>query len=246
MLNSISLGLLGILFFIGCSNSLKKKKEGISLEQISIKSRIPYKTVTYPNFIAGPKYIPCYLGQKHDIVSIDRDVLDSSYFYTNFSLYKTPEDSNDIRLFVDTTQYIPNNYNTITSVGIHSNWNEFKKIIFVKHKSYPVYIENISLDTLNIGSMNGLQIHLECLLTDGSWKKMNRVLPGCGTGLKLFKLPPKAISITAYPISNGSFTTKFRFAYGYNLNTDELSTPIYSNVFYSKIDSSFIQKKIPF
>lgn len=238
MINSILLGFLG-LFFIGCSNSLNKNGKDIPLEQIKIKSSIPYKSVTYPYFIAGSRYTPCYLGQKQDTISVGTEGLDSAYFYTYSSLYNTPKDSNTIRLFVDTTQYIANN-NRISPVLTHSNWDEFKDIMYLKHKSYPVYIENLSSDTLNIGSMNGLPIHLECLLPDGSWKKMNRVLPGCGTGLILFKLPPKAISITDFPISNGSYTTKLRFAYGYNLKTDELSTPIYSNAFYSKIDSSFI------
>lgn len=228
------------------SNQIDKKEKQIySLDHIYLKSNQPRKTFRNASLNNVLGYNSFYIGKISPILSVDFP-LNSEYLFTNESLYKHPTDSSDIRVYVDTTKVIPNVCNTVIPKKYLYNHKSFKIDEFNNHTSYPVFIENISSDTLIIGSTNGLPLHLQILSPKGIWIETNHFIPGCGTGLKLLKLLPHHISITAHPITYGNIKTKFRFAYGYRQTTRNQSKYIYSNEFYGHIDSSFFNQKIPF
>ena len=145
-------------------------------------------------------------------------------------------------MFVDTTQYIPNITNFVSPPIslLYSDTFDFSK--YNNHKSYPLYIENISSDTLNVGSKNGLPIHLEILSPTGNWIKTNKPITGCGTDLIYFFIPPQGILITPHSISHGTIKTKLRFAFRYKHQSYYSRFGfIYSNEFYGNIDSTFFK-----
>ncbi len=230
-----------IIHCISCSNTSNKNSKDISIEQIKLTSSIQSKYL-YTGYIW---YRPIYLGNKQDSINIDSVILNLTHFpelstQGKHSIDPTVQisknhhpDSNDIRIFVDTSQSIPNLSNSIPLIqDINAPFHV---------ASYPIFIENISLDTLFIGSSIGMPLHLQILSPNHTWKKTNQFVPGCGTGEIPYLLCPHSIVIIPHPITKGNFRTTFRFAYGYSSYYSNEDNYIYSNEFYGTIDSSFFQ-----
>lgn len=80
-----------------------------------------------------------------------------------------------------------------------------------KYKSYPVFIENVSNDTLSIGFGNRIYPIVEANDSLGNWRPIQK--PGtyyCGTGLQSFYLEPNNILISSCKLYDGDFYTKLR------------------------------------
>ncbi len=104
-------------------------------------------------------------------------------------------------------------------------WEYYKRPEYRNEKmTYPVFIDNVSNDTLIIGFGNILPIIIEAKDKEDNWKPIqSRFIYDCGTGLTEFYLPPNQIAITAMKIFTGHYRTKLRLAFGYSNNV------IYSN-----------------
>lgn len=215
----------------------------LPLEDIFIKTtkrRYNYK-VSAINGVLG--YTPFYLGKKLPVVPIDNLFLDSNFITTENHNYKEGKDSTSIQIFVDTTRKIPNTCNIVNLNLQKNNLDSSNYLPTLNHSAYAVFIENISDDTLEVGSSNGLPLHLQILSPNGTWLETNHFVPGCGTGLRSYLIAPRHITITNHPITSGNTITKFRFAYGYKKRYWDKSDYIYSNEFYGKIDSAFFTNK---
>jgi len=230
-----------IIHCISCSNTFNKNSNNIPIEQIKLSSSIQPKY----SYSSNQSYRPTYLGDKQDSIHIDSVILNLTPFpeLSPQSIHSIDPvvqirknhqpDSNDIRIYVDTSQIIPNLSNHIPSMlGLNAPFHV---------ASYPVFIENISLDTLFIGSSIGMPLHLQILSPNHTWKKTNQFVPGCGTGEIPYLLCPHSIVIIPHPITKGNFKTTFRLAYGYSTFYSNEGDYIYSNEFYGTIDSSFFQ-----
>ena len=112
--------------------------------------------------------------------------------------YKYP-DSNDLKIVVDTSEIIGSGMD-VTDDDVRSY--NFKG----KYKSYPVFIENVSNDTLSIGFGNRIYPIVEAKDSLGNWRPIQK--PGtyyCGTGLQSFYLEPNNILISSCKLYDGDF-----------------------------------------
>jgi len=99
----------------------------------------------------------------------------------------------------------------------------------IVNNSYPVIVTNQDLDTIMIGYGNYMPIIMEALDSSGTWKAIEeRLIYGCGNGVGTIILPPNEIVLTAAPIFEGVYSTKFRLRF--------YKTDIYSNTFQGKIN----------
>ena len=131
--------------------------------------------------------------------------------------YKDASDSS-LRLTIDTSRII----------GMPmSIWEYYKKTEFRREfMAYPVFLENISNDTLNIGFGDVFPISIEAKDKEGNWRRILRPFEReCGTDLKLIFLAPHQIAITAMPLCEGSFFTELRLVF--KVRENKL---IYSNI----------------
>lgn len=93
--------------------------------------------------------------------------------------------------------------------------------------SYPVFVENTSDDTLQVGEGDVLPITIEAKRKDGQWHELYSIyIYECGTGLLDIYLAPHQIAVVAMPVCEGTFRTELRL--GYCLSRDKR---IYSNEF---------------
>ena len=118
--------------------------------------------------------------------------------------YKYP-DSNDLKIVVDTSEIIGSGMdgkNTYSMTNDDVRSYNFKG----KYKSYPVFIENVSNDTLSIGFGNRIYPIVEAKDSLGNWRPIQK--PGtyyCGTGLQSFYLEPNNILISSCKLYDGDF-----------------------------------------
>lgn len=99
--------------------------------------------------------------------------------------------------------------------------------------AHPVFLQNISPDTLVVGYGEFLPFYLEVMDYQGEWKTIEEpFLYMCGNGLNNLILPPNEIAITPVPVFNGNFRTKFRMRL----------EDTYSNEFTASIDSIRLKK----
>ncbi|PSK83751.1 hypothetical protein CLV93_103166 [Prolixibacter denitrificans] len=112
-----------------------------------------------------------------------------------------------------------------------SVWEYYKKPEYrVGKKSYPIFIENKSSDTLSIGLGDILPMITETKDTLGEWTEIERpFIYDCGTGLTELYLPPNEIVITALRQNFGTTNTKFRVKY------ELADSAVYSNEINGKI-----------
>jgi len=100
---------------------------------------------------------------------------------------------------------------------------------FAYNQAFPVAIENISLDTVNIGYHRfilKLSLVAEAKDSTGEWKSIEERMPwGSGTGLNSVVLPPSGLAISSIPIYNGDFKTKVRLRM-YDIVSNEINSQI--------------------
>ena len=114
-----------------------------------------------------------------------------------------------------------------------SVWEYYKKTEYRREfMAFPVFIENISSDTLIIGEGDMFPISIEAKDKKGKWCKiLNPFERECGTDLKVIFLAPHQLAITAIPICEGSFRTEIRLVFRLSDNRY-----VYSNVIEGKIE----------
>ena len=104
-------------------------------------------------------------------------------------------------------------------------WEYLKKPEYRVGKiAYPVFIENLCKDTLEIGFGNVLPIIMEAKDENGTWKPIQKKYKyGCGKGLTQFYLGPKQLAVTTMKQFEGTFKTKLRLVFSYT------TLKVYSN-----------------
>ncbi|MFV0530959.1 MAG: hypothetical protein ACK5MD_05935 [Flavobacteriales bacterium] len=111
-----------------------------------------------------------------------------------------------MKIYIDTTRTIG------FSMGV---WENYKKPEYrVNKKSYPIFMENLSTDTLRVGLGDILPMVTEIKDSLGQWIEIERpFIYDCGTGLTEFYLPPNQVVITALRQYLGKIKTKYRVKY---------------------------------
>ncbi len=165
--------------------------------------------------IVKAQFSPIFIGDKKTEITITYNASKVGNRTGKWVNYKIP-DSNSMIIFIDTTKSVG------SPMGV---WEYLNKADYRKDKiAYPVFIENISIDTLEIGFGDILPIIMEAKDENGIWKPIQKkFIYGCGKGLTEFFLAPKQIAITTMKQFEGTFKTKLRLVYSYT------TLKIYSN-----------------
>lgn len=174
-----------------------------------------------------------YIGKEKNKIKIDKPIFElvvPNSIRNNDSLYKT-ENYRNYKFFSEKYKVdINKKLKTINSKnaslefdeskGIYCGVNEYEKESFkysgkIYYSSFPIFIKNISKDTLDIQSVNGyLFIGLEAKDRKGNWKPINQKPFVCGTGVtSKIVLPPNEIIITSMFHYTGNYKTKLRLKY---------------------------------
>ncbi|MBO4581871.1 MAG: hypothetical protein J5701_06270 [Bacteroidales bacterium] len=166
-------------------------------------------------------FSPVYLGDvKSEIKLIYKPELTGNRMYDWECAWrwKSPSDST-LLITIDTSRVIG------YPMGI---WEYYKKPEYRRNiMSYPVFLENISEDTMSVGFGDVLDLMVENKDENGQWQKMlEPFIYDCGTGLGYIYLAPHQIAVTAMPICEGSYRTEMRIVF--RVSSDQC---IYSNVF---------------
>lgn len=97
-----------------------------------------------------------------------------------------------------------------TIIGCDNFRGDFDSLIY--YKSFPIYIKNISKDTINLGTDGDFPILVEGKNKNGKWVEINKFPFHCGTGsYSTICLPPNEIIITSMFHYKGNYKTKLRF-----------------------------------
>ncbi|WP_146141978.1 hypothetical protein [Prolixibacter denitrificans] len=167
------------------------------------------------------QFSPVYIGNLKDSIQLTYKPSKIENRTPDWDKYKRPA-PNDLQIYIDTTK----------TIGFPmSVWEYYKKPEYrVGKKSYPIFIENKSSDTLSIGLGDILPMITETKDTLGEWTEIERpFIYDCGTGLTELYLPPNEIVITALRQNFGTTNTKFRVKY------ELADSAVYSNEINGKI-----------
>lgn len=228
-----------IISLFACSNIQEANRDFSKIVLIdTFDNELVLDTV---NHARRTKYYPLYIGKYQDTISLEytTESINLPIKYTNVE-YKYP-DSLDVRIFIDTTKIIGSGIGQLLLPSPNAN----DELDFFggfrwrgKYKSYPVFIENISADTLALGSGNLLTAPtLEAKDSNDVWIPIERIgVYMCGTGLKPIYLLPDEIVVTHCKIYSGTYKTKLRLAL-------DLNRPIFSNEFEGTINYSQVDRQ---
>jgi len=223
--------ILTLLALTSCQNREAKKVERVN-EQSEGKE-LPYSDVilydhfdnellldTISNHFEA-QFSPTYIGELRDSIKLTYKPAKIENRTPDWDKYRRPNPK-DLGIYIDTTK----------TIGFSmSVWEYYKKPEYrVGKKSYPVFIENKSTDTLSIGFGDILPMTTEILDSLGQWTEIERpFIYYCGTGLTEFFLPPNQIAITALRQNFGTSKAKFRVKY------ELADSAVYSNEINGKI-----------
>jgi hypothetical protein len=224
-----SLLILIIIFVSGCSEKLDKKQiiETNSIHRIKTTTTNDYSAIKlidrFNNKLekdtvfkkTEAQFSPIYIGEKRDEISLTYKTEKIGNRIEEWDRYKTPS-VGEIEITIDTSRTVG------SPMGI---WEYYKKPEYRNEKiAFPVFIENISNDTLNIGFGDIIPMIIEAKDKEEKWRPIQReFIYDCGTGLTEFYLSPKQIAVTTMKIFVGNFETKLRLVF------DSPDEKIYSN-----------------
>ena len=165
--------------------------------------------------ISVAQFSPIYIGDKKNELKITYNTSKVGNRIYKRGKHKKPVPKTMI-ISIDTTQTVG------SPMGV---WEYLKKPEYRVGKiAYPVFIENLSKDTLEIGFGNVLPIIMEAKDENGTWKPIQKKYKyGCGKGLTQFYLGPKQLAVTTMKQFEGTFKTKLRLVFSYT------TLKVYSN-----------------
>lgn len=224
--------ILTLLVLTSCQN---RENKNLLLEiEKSESTELPYSNVVlYDNFDNEllldtmsnhfeAQFSPVYIGDLKDSIRLTYNPSKIENRTPDWDKYKRPNPK-DLGIYIDTTKTI----GFSMSVWEYYNKPEYR----VGKKSYPIFIENKSSDTLSIGFGDILPMTTEIKDSLGQWAEIERpFIYDCGTGLTEFFLPPNQVVITALRQNFGTTEAMFRVKY------ELVDNAIYSNEINGKIN----------
>jgi hypothetical protein len=212
------------------------------LDTIKIVDSIKiYQGYATDSFISKAQFYPLYFGTLHDTIPVDYQ-LNTSKFEQFEGNHKSP-DTNNIKIFVDTSRIISNMHPTpIPPPPPPGTTNKYftkeQDWIKIGYYAHPVFLKNTDSVTVDIGYGRYVKLIIEAMDESGKWKPIQQAYRYfCATGLNDLYLPPKNYVLTSCKIYEGEFKTKMRLKFGFKNH-------VYSNEFYGRINpSQFVFKK---
>jgi len=207
---------------ISCKEEVNKNK----FENIILDDRFSNKL--YPensDSITVAEYSPLFIGKYSPKINLSYLYYKTieKFTFVKEDKYKLPK-KDSIKIFVDTTRTIG------TPMGLYGYSHIEKRNDKI---AFPIFMENVSQDTVQIGYAGYLPLLIEAKDQKGNWKPIQKTLRfECGTGIFGFYLSPNNMLVSSIKIYDGNFNTKLRLVY-------ELSNEkIYSNEVNGKINSN--------
>jgi hypothetical protein len=200
--------ILVLIFFSVCLSNCKnenKKNDKIEYNEIELKDKFTNKLkLDYADKLTVSEISPLYIGKISNEIEISYKNYKTVEKNQTFKKYKFPI-QNSLEIFIDTTRII----------GIPMGLYEYSKIEKRNDKiANPIFIKNISKDTLTIGYAEYLPIIIEAKNRNGEWQPIQeRMRFTCGNGIVNFYCPPNNIVISAMQKFSGNFKTKLRLKY---------------------------------
>lgn len=180
----------------------------------------------------GMEFAPIYLGDIKPIVQLTyKPELTGNRIGLDDHKMESPSDSTFF-LTIDT--------NRIIGMPM-SIWEYYKKPEYRRGiMAFPVFMVNISNDTLDVGFGNLFtDIIVEAKNKEGQWQRLSRpYFFECGTDMENIFLAPHQIAITAMPVCQGNFRTQLRLVFLLNDNKC-----LYSNIIEGFVDEEMFNPK---
>ena len=227
-----------IVSILSCKKQAKKNsilKNPITQIQFidSFSNKLKLDTARY---ITKADFYPMYIGNSADSIILTYNTENLKNRTINRRSNKIP-DSTDLNIYVDTLKTIGSvRRSFIPPPPAPNSKGEIYQINKGRGgtKSYPVIIENKSINTLRIGYGDYIPLLIEAIDSLGNWRPIQKpYVYFCGTGLTHYYLPPKEILITSCKLYKGEYKTKMRLVYGFNRTnySNEFSGTINYNQF---------------
>jgi len=212
-----------VIFLWSCQNTPKENTailQKVDLESITcIDTFNNTLKLDIAHSISEADFKPLYIGPLKNSINLDYR---PGHIGSRFSYNKGYENPNthDLKLHVDTTQYVGSVNRLI--VPVPKKNHEYKSANWRENfsrgdtKSYPIFIQNQSKDTLMIGSGEYLPLIIEAQDSLGNWKPVQSpFMYFCGTGLSNFYLPPNHLAVSSCKLFEGEYETQMRLVFGY-------------------------------
>lgn len=218
------------------SSSCQKNKKEEDVEQIEQKDQKAKQTASryseltlYDDFDnelildtisigREAQFSPLYIGELSDSIKLTYKTAKINSRTYDWDEFKLPAQA-DLEIYIDTTR----------TVGFPMDtWEYYLETEHrVNKKSYPIFIQNQTLDTLSIGFGDILPMVTEMKNHNGNWTEIEkRFTYYCGTGRTIFFLPPNQIAITSIRQNFGNDLVLFRVKYELGDDDNILSNEI--------------------
>ncbi len=200
--------ILVLIFSFSCLTNCKNKNlenDTIEYKEIELIDKFTNKLkLDYADKLTVAELAPLYIGKIAKEIKISYQNTKVIEKNQTFKKYKFPK-QNSLELFIDTTRII----------GIPMGLYEYSKTEKRNDKiANPIFIKNISTDTLTIGYAEYLPLIIEAKNRKGAWQPIQeRMKFMCGNGMRNFYCPPNNIVISAMQKYGGNFKTKLRLKY---------------------------------
>lgn len=157
--------------------------------------------------IAEAEFSPVYIGVSKKQIELEYKIENIGNRTEEYDKFDRPT-KNTFVIFIDTSRNLPSPAKILPPVKLGKKEKE-KNII-----AYPVFFQNLSKDTIQIGVGDIIPMIIEAKDEKGIWRPIQkRFIYGCATGLTKFFLAPNQIGITAMKQFTGTFKTELRIAF---------------------------------
>lgn len=220
-----------LVFILGCKEEKSKphhieQNEFLNITLIdSFSNKLIFDTNTR---LISSNFHPMYIGKIDSLINISYNSTNIVQRTNRRKTYKHP-DTNELLIFIDTSKIIGSAF-VQTYMPIPPPGDTTEYIIEIVdyrgfYKSHPVFIKNLSKDTLSIGYGDYIPLIIEAKDSNNQWTPIQRrYIYDCGTGLTNFYLPNDEILITSCQLFDGDYNTKLRLVF-------DGKSKQYSNVF---------------
>ena len=235
-----------LVIIFGCQNSTNELKS--NLNQLEFRSIELIDTFSNPLLfenacsITEAEFHPMYMGIIKDSIFLNYNSREIEYKNYHWNKYRRP-DPNNLIIYIDTLQTIGSVKRHIVppppppGYKGHGKFKELNKVSRGETKSYPVYIKNITKDTLIVGYGIYIPLVIEAKDSLGKWRPIQEPYNYfCGTGLNNYYLPPNEIILNSCKLFQGDYKTKMRLSFGYENTSKSNEFVGYMN--YEQFDES--------
>ncbi len=223
-----------ILFLVACSHKNSESDVGLK-DTVIYESIVLIDTNTIAlkkdtsSTLKNAEFHPLYIGEKRDTILLNYDYNEVQFITHKARRYRRP-DSLDLSISLNPSKLIASVERCIDWKRAYSLKLESPIFYSLKYQAYPLFIENKSEDTLEIGYGEYIPLLIEAKDSTDSWRVIQRHFTYyCGTGIPFYFLPPGDILITSCKLFEGDYKTKLRIVYGF-------SQMQYSNEFHGTIN----------